>query len=67
VTLGIPLGGVEGPGGNAADYLRIGHMGHVNAHMVMGVLGSLQAGMTWLGIPHGPTGLEAAAKVIAEG
>jgi alanine-glyoxylate transaminase/serine-glyoxylate transaminase/serine-pyruvate transaminase len=67
VTLGIPLGGVEGPGGDAADYLRIGHMGHVNAHMVMGVLGSLQAGMTALGIPHGPTGLEAAAKVIAEG
>jgi alanine-glyoxylate transaminase/serine-glyoxylate transaminase/serine-pyruvate transaminase len=42
-------------------------MGHVNAHMVMGVLGSLQAGMVALGIPHGPTGLEAAAKVIAEG
>jgi alanine-glyoxylate transaminase/serine-glyoxylate transaminase/serine-pyruvate transaminase len=35
--------------------------------MVMGVLGSLQAGMTSLGIPHGATGLEAAAKVIAEG
>jgi hypothetical protein len=44
VTLGIPLGGVEGPGGDAEDYLRIGHMGHVNAQMVMGVLGSLQAG-----------------------
>jgi alanine-glyoxylate transaminase / serine-glyoxylate transaminase / serine-pyruvate transaminase len=67
VTLGIPLGGVEGPGGNAEDFLRIGHMGHVNAHMVLGVLGSLQAGMAALGIPHGPTGLEAAVKVIAEG
>jgi hypothetical protein len=55
VTLGIPLGGVEGPGSDAADYLRIGHMGHVNAHMVMGVLGSLQAGMTcaWA-FPTGP-------------
>ncbi|MDG4647388.1 aminotransferase class V-fold PLP-dependent enzyme [Roseibacterium sp. SDUM158017] len=67
VTLGIPLGGVEGPGGNADDYLRIGHMGHVNAHMVLGVLGSLQAGMFALGIPHGATGMEAAMKVIAEG
>ncbi|MBY6202187.1 aminotransferase class V-fold PLP-dependent enzyme [Maritalea mobilis] len=67
VTLGIPLGGVEGPGGDPADFLRIGHMGHVNAHMVLGVLGSLQAGMAALQVPHGPTGLEAAMKVIAEG
>ncbi|AHM04131.1 Serine--glyoxylate aminotransferase [Roseibacterium elongatum DSM 19469] len=66
VTLGIPLGGVEGPGGDPADFLRIGHMGHVNTHMVLGVLGSLQAGMAALQIPHGPTGLEAAMKVIAE-
>jgi alanine-glyoxylate transaminase/serine-glyoxylate transaminase/serine-pyruvate transaminase len=62
-----PAGRRGGAGRRCADYLRIGHMGHVNAHMVMGVLGSLQAGMTALGIPHGPTGLEAAAKVIAEG
>jgi len=67
VTLGIPLGSVEGPGGDPADFLRIGHMGHVNAHMVLGVLGSLQAGMAALQVPHGPTGLEAAMKVIAEG
>lgn len=62
VTLGIPLEGVE----NADDYLRIGHMGHVNGHMVMGVLAGLQAGMTALQIPHGATGLEAAMKVVAE-
>jgi alanine-glyoxylate transaminase/serine-glyoxylate transaminase/serine-pyruvate transaminase len=66
VTLGIPLSGVEGPGGNPEDFLRIGHMGHVNLHMVLGVLGSLQAGMSALQIPHGPTGMEAALKVIAE-
>jgi alanine-glyoxylate transaminase/serine-glyoxylate transaminase/serine-pyruvate transaminase len=63
VTLGIPLAGLAG---DPADYLRIGHMGHVNAHMVLGVLASLQAGMAALQIPHGPTGLEAAVKVIAE-
>lgn len=62
VTLGIPLEGVE----SADDFLRIGHMGHVNGQMVLGVLAGLQAGMTALQIPHGPTGLEAAMKVIAE-
>lgn len=67
VTLGIPLPGVEGPDGNAEDYLRVGHMGHVNAHMVLGVLASLQAGMTAVQIPHGATGVEAAMRVIAEG
>jgi alanine-glyoxylate transaminase/serine-glyoxylate transaminase/serine-pyruvate transaminase len=67
VTLGIPLGGVEGDDAGPEDFLRIGHMGHVNAHMVLGVLASLQAGMTALGIPHGATGLEAAMRVIAEG
>ena len=66
VTLGIPLGGVEGPDGKKEDFLRIGHMGHVNAHMVLGLLAELQAGMSALQIPHGPTGLEAAINVIAE-
>jgi alanine-glyoxylate transaminase/serine-glyoxylate transaminase/serine-pyruvate transaminase len=67
VTLGIPLGGVEGADAQKEDFLRIGHMGHVNAHMVLGVLANLQAGMAALQIPHGPTGLEAAVNVIAEG
>lgn len=62
VTLGIPLPGMDGPD----DYLRIGHMGHVNGQMVMGVLAGLQAGMMALQIPHGPTGLEAAMRVVAE-
>ena len=61
VTLGIPLDALD----NQDDYLRIGHMGHVNGHMVMGVLSGLQAGMMALQIPHGPTGMEAAMKVIA--
>ena len=67
VTLGIPLGGVEGTGGRKEDFLRIGHMGHVNTHMVMGVLAGLQAGMAALQIPHGAGGLDAAVQVIAEG
>lgn len=66
VTLGIPLSGLEGSDAQKEDFLRIGHMGHVNAHMVLGVLANLQAGMAALQIPHGPTGLEAAVNVIAE-
>jgi len=50
----------------AVDFFRIGHMGHVNAHMVLGLLGSLQAGMKAMQIPHDPTGLEAAIEVIGE-
>lgn len=61
VTLGIPLGMDAAPD----DFFRIGHMGHVNAQMVLGVLGSLQAGMAALQIPHDPGGLEAATAVIA--
>ncbi len=66
VTLGIGLG--MAPPGDPAwhGFLRIGHMGHVNAHMVMGVLGTIEAGLKALSIPHGPGALEAAAAVIAE-
>lgn len=66
VTLGIPLGMALPDEPAYADYLRIGHMGHVNAHMVLGVLASMEAGMTALGIAHGRGALEAASAVIAE-
>jgi alanine-glyoxylate transaminase/serine-glyoxylate transaminase/serine-pyruvate transaminase len=46
------------------DFLRVGHMGHVNAHMVLGVLAAMEAGMQALGIPHGPGALEAAAGAV---
>lgn len=62
VTLGIGLGQVPADG-----HLRVGHMGHVNAHMVLGVLGAMQAELIALDIPHGPGALDAAARVIAEG
>ena len=64
VTLGKPLG-AEMP--EASGIFRIGHMGHVNAHMVMGVLGAMQAGMIALDIPHGAGALDAAAAVVAAG
>jgi alanine-glyoxylate transaminase/serine-glyoxylate transaminase/serine-pyruvate transaminase len=61
VTLGIGLGRAP-----ASDFFRIGHMGHVNAHMVLGVLATVEAGLQALGIPHGSGALEAAAKLVAE-
>lgn len=65
VTLGIGLGMAE-PGSAAAnDFLRVAHMGHVNAHMTLGVLGVMEAGMQALGIPHGAGGVAAAAAAVA--
>lgn len=65
VTLGIGLG-MESPADPQADgAFRIGHMGHVNAHMVLGLLGAVEAGMQALGIAHGSGALAAAAAAIA--
>jgi alanine-glyoxylate transaminase/serine-glyoxylate transaminase/serine-pyruvate transaminase len=60
VTLGIGLGREP-----ASAFFRIGHMGHVNAHMVLGTLASIEAGLRALDIPHGRGALEAAAEVVA--
>ncbi|PWG16192.1 pyridoxal-phosphate-dependent aminotransferase family protein [Salibaculum griseiflavum] len=61
VTLGIGLG--RDP---ASAYFRIGHMGHVNAHMVLGVLATIEAALAALDIPHGPGGVVAASSCLAE-
>ena len=65
VTLGIglPVGLPDDPRGEG--FFRIGHMGHVNAHMVMGALGTIRAGLAAQGVEIGEGGLEAAAEVIA--
>ena len=61
LTLGIGLGRTP-----ADAFFRIGHMGHVNAQMIMGVLGTMEAGLIALKIPHGKGAVEAAASVISE-
>ena len=65
VTLGIGLGmsTAEDPAGDG--FLRVAHMGHVNAHMTLGALAVMEAGLRALGIPHGPGAVEAAAAVVA--
>lgn len=65
VTLGIGLGAAA-PGDPEGDaFLRVAHMGHVNAHMTLGALAAMEAGMIALGIPHGAGALSAAAGVVA--
>ena len=48
-------------------FFRIGHMGHVNAHMLLGTLGSIDAGLKALEIPHGEGAQEAASLTCANG
>ena len=44
---------------------RIAHMGHVNAPMVLGVLGAVEMGLAALDIPHGRGGVQAAIGGLA--
>jgi alanine-glyoxylate transaminase / serine-glyoxylate transaminase / serine-pyruvate transaminase len=60
LTLGIGLGREPADG-----FFRIGHMGHVNAHSILGVIGTIDAGLKALGIPHGRGAGDAAAEIIA--
>lgn len=65
VTLGIGLGMADSSDPAWHGYLRVGHMGHVNAHMVLGALAVMEAGLCALNIPHGGGALDAAARVVA--
>lgn len=67
VTLGIGLGMAE-PGDPAFHgFFRVGHMGHLNAHGMLGTIGVIEAGLQALSIPHGGGAVAAAAEVIAKG
>ena len=47
--------------------MRIAHMGHVNAPMMLGTLGVVETGLTALGIPRGSrSGVAAAAASLGE-
>ncbi|MCR8828112.1 pyridoxal-phosphate-dependent aminotransferase family protein [Pseudosulfitobacter koreensis] len=67
LTLGIGLGMAETSDPAWHGYFRLGHMGHVSGHMVMGMLGGIDAGLKALDLPHGGGALEAASGVIAAG
>lgn len=59
VVLGIGIGELTG------HALRIAHMGHVNAAMMLGTLSVIETALVALGIPHGKGGVQAAIESIA--
>lgn len=59
VALGFGIGALSG------RTFRIAHMGHVNAPMVLGVLGAVEMGLAALDIPHGRGGVQAAIDGLA--
>lgn len=63
--LGVTLG--NGLGQFAASTFRIGHMGHVNAPMILGTLGVVEIALANIGAPFTSGGVEAAAKAMAGG
>lgn len=65
VTLGIGIGFETKDDPKATGTFRIGHMGHTNAHMVLGTLGAIETGFKALGIDHGQGALSAAADVLS--
>ncbi len=63
---GVVLGYGIGPG-LAGRAIRIAHMGHVNAPMMLGTLGVVETALTALGIAHGSrSGVAAAAASLGE-
>ena len=60
LTLGIGLGDF------AETSFRIGHMGHLNPPMVLGVIGTVEAALKAMGAPIGGSGVAEAASAIAQ-
>lgn len=65
VSLGVGLGMSTPEDPNASGSFRLGHMGHVNTPMILGVIGTVETGLAALGIAHQSGGVSAAAKVLA--
>ena len=61
---GVMLG--EGIGDLQDKGVRIAHMGHMNAPMMLGTLGVVEIGLAALGIAHGKGGVQAAIDFLAD-
>ncbi len=64
VTLGIGLGMAESNDPEWHGFYRIGHMGHLNHQMVLGMLGSIETALKALNIDHGGGALDAATSAL---
>ncbi|KUP93273.1 pyridoxal-phosphate-dependent aminotransferase family protein [Tritonibacter horizontis] len=67
LTLGIGLGMAPPDSPEWHGFFRLGHMGHVNGHMIMGLLGGIDTGLKALDLPHGTGALDAASRILAGG
>ncbi|MDB5558989.1 MAG: hypothetical protein JWQ36_1923 [Enterovirga sp.] len=63
-TLGVSVAG--GLGLLSGRAFRIGHLGDLNAPMVLGCLAALEVAFIQLGVPHAPGGVRAAIEFLAE-
>ena len=48
------------------SFFRVARMGYVNAHMTLGMLAVIDAGLKALRIPHGGGAVEAASRVVSQ-
>lgn len=64
LSLGIGLGAATAEDKDATGAFRIGHLGHLNPHMILGTLASIEAGFEALGYPRGKGAIEAAAAEL---
>lgn len=58
VVLGIGIGQLD------SKAIRIAHMGHVNAPMILGTLGVIETALTALDVAHGSGGVQEAAATL---
>ncbi len=57
LTLGIGLGMAPPNSREWHHFFRLGHMGHVNAQMILGALATIESGMKAVGIEHASGGI----------
>ncbi len=65
LTLGLGIGMDSADDRSSDAYFRVGHMGHVNAQMVMGALGAIEVGLRGIGIAFDEGGLSAASAALS--
>ena len=64
IDLGVGIGFSSKEFLDGRSVFRIGHMGHLNPHMILGVLGLLEAGLEKENIPFTPGGVTSATKFM---
>ena len=66
LELGLGIGFDSSKYMNGASIFRIAHMGHMNPHMLLGLISTIEMGLLACNIPHNPGGSNVAAKRIID-